>query len=177
MLFLGFESISNWICVIWQVQFCVGTPPGIAGRRRSTSGSSCGTSPPPYGTPWPQLMSSPHHNRRGGANVAGVAAPTGPLAPIKGSPVRMSVLPNVSEMATTPSSGGMVQWRNVGGSGAAMEWNALAGHPHHPTRTMTLPEFTGEWWPCHWFHIFDVLIQPNFLFVSFALGHDVWNDS
>lgn len=125
----------------FQVQFCVGTPPGVPGRRRSTSGSSCGTSPPPFAAPWPQLMNSP---LRRCAGSGGVAAPTGPLAPIKGSPIRMSALANVSEMATTPSNGGMVQWRNTGGSGTAVEWNTLAHHHHHPTRTMTLPEFTGN---------------------------------
>jgi hypothetical protein len=75
------------------------------------------------------------------AGSAGVVAPAGPLAPIKGSPIRISSLANVSETATTPSSGGIVQLRNVGGSGAAVEWNPLV---HHPTRTMTLPEFTGN---------------------------------
>ncbi|XP_046464386.1 serine/threonine-protein kinase unc-51-like [Daphnia pulex] len=120
------------------VQFCVGTPPGIPGRRRSTSGSSCGTSPPAFAAPWPQLMTSP---LRRTAGSAGVVAPAGPLAPIKGSPIRISSLANVSETATTPSSGGIVQLRNVGGSGAAVEWNPLV---HHPTRTMTLPEFTAS---------------------------------
>lgn len=123
----------------------MGTPPGIPNRRRSTSGSSCGTSPPPpqppfSTTPWPQLINSP---LRRGASISGGVAPTSPLAPIKGSPVRMSVLPNVSEMATTPSSGEMVQWRNAGGSVA--EWNPLTGHHHHPHRTMTLPEFSREY--------------------------------
>ena len=138
---LCFNADINLACSIEinceKVQFCVGTPPGIPGRRRSTSGSSCGTSPPPFAAPWPQLMSSPL--RRAAGNVV---APAGPLAPIKGSPIRMSALANVSETATTPSSGGVVQLRNVGGSGAAaMEWNPLG---HHPTRTMTLPEFTGN---------------------------------
>ncbi|XP_032781426.2 serine/threonine-protein kinase ULK2 [Daphnia magna] len=147
------------------VQFCVGTPPGVPGRRRSTSGSSCGTSPPPFAAPWPQLMNSP---LRRCAGSGGVAAPTGPLAPIKGSPIRMSALANVSEMATTPSNGGMVQWRNTGGSGTAVEWNTLAHHHHHPTRTMTLPEFTASpsvtmcgTTPNHGFHRSQTELMPS----------------
>ena len=123
-----------------QVQFCVGTPPGITGRRRSTSGSSCGTSSPPCTTvPWP-IMNSPLRRAAGSAGVIshfpGVAAAPGPLAPIKGSPTKLvSVLANVSEMAATPSGGGMVQWRNAGGGAAAADWN------HPAQRAMTLPEF------------------------------------
>lgn len=121
------------------MQFCVGTPPGIPGRRRSTSGSSCGgTSPPQYGgAPWP-LMNSPL--RRGGpSHYPATVSATPLMAPIKGSPTKGSVLANVSETATTPftvgaGGGGMVQWRNAGGA----EWN------HHPARTMTLPEFGSK---------------------------------
>lgn len=86
--------------------------------------------------------------RRGAGSSGGVvshfpsvAAAPGPLAPIKGSPTKVvGVLANVSEMAATPSGGGMVQWRNAGGSAAAaaatMDWN----HPSQQ-RAMTLPEF------------------------------------
>ncbi len=123
-----------------KVQFCVGTPPGIPGRRRSTSGSSCGgTSPPQYfaGVPWPLMQNSPMRR-------ATVSSAPGPfMAPIKGSPTRGTVLSNVSEVATTPftSGGGMVQWRNTGGSGPGLEWN------HHPARAMTLPDFGSKCLP------------------------------
>lgn len=105
----------------------MGTPPGaLPGRRRSTSGSSCGTSPPPSfaGAPWPHLVSSPMRrgNSAAGAFPSAGTAP-GPLAPIKGSPRAAPY--NVSEAAPA-RAGGMVQWAPA----------------HHPTRTMTLPEFT-----------------------------------
>ncbi|EFX82024.1 hypothetical protein DAPPUDRAFT_101872 [Daphnia pulex] len=86
------------------VQFCVGTPPGIPGRRRSTSGSSCGTSPPAFAAPWPQLMTSPL--RRTAGRIAN---------------------PDFFSGQCFRNSHYAIERRNI----------------HHPTRTMTLPEFTG----------------------------------
>lgn len=102
------ERIERWfrnvdallaLLIYLQIQFCVGTPPGITGRRRSTSGSSCGGSPPPFsvGSPWP-LVNSPL--RRVGSYfpaAPGASGGSGPLAPIIGSPTKVQLLTNFSE--------------------------------------------------------------------------------
>ena len=82
----------------------MGTPPGITGRRRSTSGSSCGGSPPPFsaGSPWP-LVNSPL--RRVGSHFpvgSGASGGSGPLAPIIGSPTKLHLVANFGESPSIP---------------------------------------------------------------------------
>jgi len=119
------------------IQFCVGTPPGITSRRRSTSGSSCGGSPPPFssaGSPWPTVNSP---LRRVGSHFPagpGASGGSGPLAPIIGSPTKLHLLTNSGTASAGSVAGG-------GRNGTIPEWNPLS--PAHPSRAMTLPEFSS----------------------------------
>jgi len=126
------------------IQFCVGTPPGmITGRRRSTSGSSCGGSSPPYGagSPWP-LVNSPL--RRGGSHFP-IFGETGSLASIKGSPTKgVNVLGYVSENEASENVSIPASVTSAIPERRNSEWNRLSpAAGAHPTRAMTLPEFSS----------------------------------